>query len=180
MSVSNISNRYAKSLIDLCIEKKVLDEVIGDVKAFVKLTDNRDFELFLRSPIIHGEKKISVFDNMLKGQIHEELMTFFKLVIRKGREDILPDILKVVLAKYKEMKGVTTVILTSAVELSQKEFDKISEKLKKTSIATENVEFIKNVDPALIGGFIIQIEDQRYDSSIDGKMKKLRNQLIAK
>ena len=180
MSVSKISNRYAKSLIDLCVQRNTLDEVINDAKSFIDVTENREFEMFLRSPIVQSDKKIAVFNDLFDGKVHEELMSFFKMVIRKGRELILPEIMKVVLVKYNEMKGVTRVYITSAVELNDAEFDRISEKLSKSSIATENVEFIKEVDPALVGVFIIEIDDKRYDTSIAGKMKKLKNQLIAK
>lgn len=180
MSVTKIANRYAKSLIDLSVEKKVLDEVVSDIKGFQELAGNRDFMLFLRSPIIHSDKKISVFEELFGGKVHPELMDFFRLVVRKGRENILPEILEVVEDKYNKIKGVTKVYLTSAVALSDSDFDKISEKLKKTSLATDQVEFIKKVDPAHIGGFIIEIGDNRYDASIAGKMNKLRHQLIAK
>jgi F-type H+-transporting ATPase subunit delta len=179
MSVSKISKRYAKSLVDLSRNKKNLDEVVGDVKSFLNLAGNREFKVFLKSPIIHAEKKSAVFNEMFKGKIQEDLLNFFHMVIKKGRENILMEILEVVVDMYNELKGVTKVVITSAVKLSDKEFDKISAKLKNTSLASENVEFEEKVDPALIGGFIIQVGDKRYDASIAGKLKKLNQELIS-
>jgi F-type H+-transporting ATPase subunit delta len=180
MSVSKISNRYAKSLLNLCKEKNILEEVVGDVSAFLEMTENRDFELFLRSPIIQSDKKLAVFQELLGGNVNAEMMDFLKMVVRKGRENILPEILEVFLSKYNELKGVTNVVLTSAVELSETEVEKIAAKLKNTSLTSDNVAFTKKVDPALIGGFIIEIDDKRYDASIAGKMQKMKNQLISK
>jgi len=178
MSVSKIANRYAKSLIDLGKERGVLETIITDVSAFIEMAGNRDFTLFLKSPIIKSDKKLLVFDELFKGKVHDESMAFFRMVIKKGRENILVEILKNVLAKYKEMKGVTTVVLTSATELSDDEFNKISDKLKATSLASDNVEFIKKIDPTIVGGFIIEIGDKLYDASIAGKMKKIKKELI--
>jgi F-type H+-transporting ATPase subunit delta len=180
MSVSKISNRYAKSLIDFSREKGILDVIIEDVKAFLKMTENKDFSLFLRSPIIHADKKLDVFEELVGSAVQTELMDFFKMVIRKGRENILPEILDVVLEKYNEMRGVTTAVITSAVALSEREVQKIAGKLKNTALAGEKIEFIHKIDPALIGGFIIEVGDKRYDASIVGKMKKMKNQLSAK
>jgi F-type H+-transporting ATPase subunit delta len=180
MSVAKIANRYAKSLIDLSVDKNVLDEVVRDTRGFLELTANKDFGVFLKSPIIHADKKIEVLVELLGGKVRPELLDFFKMVVRKGREGILPDILTVVEDKYNEMKGVTRVVITSAVELSDSEFERIAAKLKKTSLVSANIEFIKKINPALMGGFVIEIGDKRYDASVAGKMKKLRNQLIEK
>ena len=127
MSVSKIANRYAKSLIDLGKEKGVLETIISDVSAFIEMAENKEFSIFLKSPIIKSEKKLLVFEELLRGKVHDESMAFFRMVIKKGRENILVEILKNVLARYKEMQGVTTVILTSATELSEDEFKKISD-----------------------------------------------------
>jgi F-type H+-transporting ATPase subunit delta len=178
MSVSKISNRYAKSLIDLAREKNILEDIIEDVTGFLQAADNKDFVLFLKSPIINGDKKEKVFEELFGKKVHQETMAFFKMVIKKGRENILPQILNRVLEAYKEMKGITTVTITSATELTVEEFDRISNKLTEAKLASDNVEFIKKIDSSIIGGFIIEIGDKLYDASIAGKMKKLKKELI--
>lgn len=178
MSVSKIANRYAKSFIDLGKERNVLDALILDVKSFLEMTENRDFLLFLKSPIINAEKKLKVFNAMLEGKVKEETMAFFQLVVKKGRESILPQILHNVLDRYNDMQGVTKVHVTSASELSEDDFKKISDKLKKSSLVKERIEFVKNIDSSLVGGFIIEIDDKLLDASIAGKMNKIRKQLI--
>lgn len=178
MSVSKITNRYAKSLFDLAREKNILELVVEDARGFIEIAKNRKFSLLLKSPIIHAEKKWEVFEKIFGGKVHKETLNFFGLVIRKGRENILPQMMIDVVDDYNRLKGITTVTLTSATELSQKEFDRIATWLKQSKLATENVEFIKKIDPAIGGGFIIEIGDKLYDASIAGKIKKLKKELI--
>lgn len=180
MSVTKISNRYAKSLIDLCKKQGIMEPVIEDTKAFLELTRNREFELFLKSPIIESDKKLKVFEKLLGSKVNIELLGFFKMVIRKGRENILPEIMNVVLDQYNLMKGVTKIFITSASELSQKELERISAKLKESKLATDKLEFVRKIDPTLIGGFVLEIGDKLYDASIAGKIKKVKKQLIEK
>ena len=177
MSVSKIANRYAKSFIDLGKEKNQLDELISDLKSFLEMTANKDFSVFLKSPIINADKKLNVFNAMFEDKVHEETMAFFRMVVRKGRENILPQIIQNVLDRYNQRLGITKVNITSASQLSENEINKITEKLKKSSLVIDRIEFVKNIDPALLGGFIIEIGDKLIDASIAGKMKKIRKEL---
>jgi F-type H+-transporting ATPase subunit delta len=140
--------------------------------------ENRDFAVFLKSPIIHVEKKMEVFNALFEGKVEGETLNFYQLVVQKGREKVLPLIMQHVIEEYKKMKGITTVTITSASEMSEKEFDRISDKLRKSGMASENVEYIQKIDPAIIGGFVIEIGDKLYDASVAGKLKKLRKELI--
>lgn len=62
MSVNRIATRYAKSLLDLAVEQNVLEAVKSDIETFVKMVENRDLYLLLKSPIINATKKESVFE----------------------------------------------------------------------------------------------------------------------
>ena len=58
MSEFRIASRYAKSLLELAKEKGLLEEVHDDMQAFSKIYDsNRDFEMFLKNPIIQHTRK---------------------------------------------------------------------------------------------------------------------------
>jgi len=99
-------------------------------------------------------------------------------VIQKNRENILPEIIDRVIAMYKEMKGITMVRLISASEMNEQALARIDEKLKKAGLVANVAEFELEVDPSLIGGFVIEIDDKLYDASVAGKMKKLSKELI--
>ena len=179
MSVSKIAGRYAKSLIDLGRERQAMDAIVADIGHFLEMSQQRDFNMFLKSPIINADKKWKVFIALLSGKVHPGLMDFFRMVIYKGRENILPEILRVVVQKHKEMIGMTTVVITSAVALEDKVLDRITEKLKKAKLVDRQVEYIRKIDPDVIGGFVIEIGDLRYDASIAGKVRKIHKELIA-
>ena len=55
-----LASRYAKSLIDLSIEKGQLEDVYADMQWLNKITvSNPDFVSVLRSPVIKSDKKIN-------------------------------------------------------------------------------------------------------------------------
>ena len=57
MSVGRIASRYAKSLIDLTIERGILEPVVSDMDTFNKAMVNRDLQLLMKNPIVDSSKK---------------------------------------------------------------------------------------------------------------------------
>ena len=43
-----------------------------------------------------------------------------------------------------------------------------------SDITAKSIEFVTNIDPEIIGGFVIKIDDNLYDASVARKLKELR------
>ncbi len=177
MSVLRIANRYAKSFVDFGAENKKLPELIEDVKSILELTKNKEFNLFLKSPIIKYEVKSKTINSLLEGRIQKETMDFLHLTLQKGRENLLPEILEAIIVKYQTLQNITRVTITSAVELAEDELNKISAQLEQMKITGGKVEFVKKVNPAIIGGFILEIGDKLFDASVTSRLKLIRTEL---
>lgn len=78
MSEYRIASRYAKSLLGLAVEKKVLEEVKDDMKLLLEVSsENRDLALMLKSPVIGHSKKLVVLNMIFKGKVNDMTMSFF-------------------------------------------------------------------------------------------------------
>lgn len=174
MSARRIANRYAKSLIDLAIERNSLDRINDDVLSFEEASKNRDFYLMLKSPIISGDKKKAIFSALFDGKYDKLTLAFLNILVDKGRESILPEVADEFRLLYKKYKRVSTVQITTAVKVGQDTLDAIKKKLVNSSSTEENLEIVTNVDPNIIGGFVAQFEDKIYDASIASKLDALR------
>lgn len=176
MSVTRIASRYAKSLIDLAVEKNKLERVTEDVTSFKEVTKVRDFYLLLKSPIIKGDKKWAIIQKLFGGKYDELTMAFLKILIQKGREMYLPEIAHEYSEQYKVIKKITIVTVTSAKPLSKEVLDAIRQKLLKSSSTSDNIEIITKVDPTLIGGFILEYDDKLFDNSVVHKLDLLKKE----
>ena len=65
MANFRIATRYAKSILDLGIEQNTLEGIYNDMVTIKEAMSNRDFKLFVKSPIIKASKKISVLKQFL-------------------------------------------------------------------------------------------------------------------
>lgn len=174
MSVTRIASRYAKSLIDLAQDKNVLEAVKSDMDTLKSAVANREFDLMLKSPIISGDKKKSIIDALFKEKVNTLSLMFFKGTVDKGREGYLGNIANEFIAQYKSNKGISSIKIVTANKLSDAAVAAIEKKLNDSASTSHTLEIESKVDPKLLGGFIIEFDDKRYDASVSHKLAELR------
>ncbi len=176
MSVSRIATRYAKSLVDLAQEQNKLDRVKTDIDNFLTATENREFEVMLKSPIIPPDKKQKVFTALFKDDFDEMTMAFLDIVVRKNRAEHLEGIARAFDKQYQQMNKVSIVTLTTATALTEEAIGQIKSKFLESSDTSEKIDIITKVNPDLIGGFVVEFDDKLYDASVAHKLEKLKKE----
>ncbi len=136
---------------------------------------NRDLVTMLRSPVVPGDKKKKVMDMVIGTAVSELTSAFVRLLITKGREGDLPEVVNAYISQYKTKKGIHTVKLTTASTISEQAKNLIMEQVKKTS-NMQNIELETVVDPNIIGGFVLQAGDKLVDASIAYDLKAVSKQ----
>lgn len=171
-----LATRYAKSLIDLSIERGQLEQVFADMQWLQAVCkSNPDFVNLLRSPVINSDTKKKILTAVTKGQLSELTAAFNTLLITKGRENNLPEIVTAFITQYKEHKNIHTVKLTTAAPVSDAVKDAIINQVKKSG-GIENIELEAKVDESIVGGFVLQIGDKLVDASIAYDLKTIAKQ----
>lgn len=178
MSNFRIATRYAKSILDLGIEQNTLDDIYKDMVVLKDALTNRDFKLFVKSPIIKGSKKQSTFKAIFGDTLSNTTNLFFNLLAKKGRESELPEIATSFLQQYKKYKKVSEIKLTTANPLSESALNSIKAALLQSDATDQEVEITTAVNPELIGGFVIEMEDKLYDASIAHKLRGIKKEFL--
>lgn len=171
-----LASRYAKSVLDLAVEKGQLEKVFADMLYLQQLTKaSRDFLNLLRSPIIPPAKKQAAIDSVIGKNVSELTEAFTRLLVNKGREAELPEVINAFVNQYKEKKNIHTVKLTTAVPVSDEVKKQLVEQVKKTS-GLQNIELQTTIDPNIIGGFVLQTGDKLIDASVAYDLKQVTRQ----
>ncbi len=180
MSSYRIASRYAKSLIDIAMQQSKLEKVLEDVTLFVNAIQHRELALLLKSPIVKSDKKENVFEAIFKSRIDPLTYSFLQIILRKGRESQLPEIMEEFINQYREIKGISIVNIVSAEALPESTIESIRKKLVDSKLTHANVQFNTSVDKELIGGFVISFEDKLYDASVKHQLDELRKEFSNK
>ena len=174
MADNKAISRYVKSLLNLAVREGVLEEVHADMKSFDKvLGENRPLLNVMRSPIIKHYKKKNVLEALFRGRYNDLTMSFFRIITEKNREEILPLIAKEFHNAYNVHQGIGKASVVTAVPLDNELREEIIS-LAKQVIGKSKVELKEEVDPTIIGGFILNAGSQQVDSSIKHKLKILQ------
>lgn len=168
-----VARRYAEAVMGLAEEQKELDRVASDFQAMYRiLKDSREFVVFLRSPVVPKEKKKAAFAELSKNRFGELTLHFFNMLIDKGREDALTEILEQFFLLRDDKLGIVTVEVKAATDLSKEQHETIARRFE--GITKKKVRVSFSLDKELKGGFVAQVGDTVFDGSIRRQLELMR------
>jgi F-type H+-transporting ATPase subunit delta len=171
-----LAGRYAKSLIDLAVERNQLAQVHDDMKYLQAVCKaSREFVSLLKSPVISIEKKGKALTAVTTGKISEITATFNQLLISKNREFYLPEIVDAFIEQYNEIQGINRVRLTTATAISEDVKRAIVKKMQ-TETSIQKIELETVVKEELIGGFVLEFNNNLVDASIQRDLRDIKSQ----
>jgi F-type H+-transporting ATPase subunit delta len=178
MQNPRLAARYAKSLIDLAKEQGQLEAVYADMRYLKAVCKSSpEFVTLLKSPVISGDKKDTIIAAVSAGKTGELTASFNRLMVRKGRETYLPEIVNAFIEQYKTFKGIHSVKLTTATPVSEELKSAIINQVQ-SSTDMKHVELEAIVDEKLIGGFVLEAGGKLVDASIAYDLKEIRKQFL--
>ncbi len=171
-----VARTYAQALFDSAKEQGRLDEVRAELNEFVTaLHEVHELGALLRNPQLDPTAKAEALAAVMEGA-DELVRNFFRLVAEKGRAQLIEEIV----GEYEELvaaeEQILKVELTTALELSDTEASSIVEQIEQAS--GRRVEATRSVDPGLVGGLVLKAGSLEVDSSVRGRLDRLRHELV--
>ena len=174
--MSVVDRVYANALFEAAQEQGKL-EPVGEQLAELVEAEREVPELreLLRNPQLDPRARRAALEDVLGGT--EQLLRNFLLVLSdKGRAGQLEEIAAEFERLVADAEGIVHAELTTAVELSDDEAQKLLQQIEQAS--GRKVEATRGVDPELIGGIVLQVGSHRLDASVRGRLDRLRRQLV--
>jgi len=171
---NRITQRYGAALFELAEKRNNFESIVFDAETFLSAcNDNREFLVFLKSPVIKNNDKKSILIKVFSKSFHQDTIDFIQLIIKNQRERFLPDIFKQFLLIYKEANSTLDAEVTTAVELTDEAKEEIKSFIKKIS-NYRNVDLTNVVDESVLGGFKLKYKSMLLDASISHELDELK------
>ena len=178
MRQTKVASRYAKALFDLALETGKLEEVRQDLLQIAGVK-HEELKVLLASPVIRSDKKIAVFEAIFSSKVQSVTISFFRLIFAKGRAIAMQEIIEAFGVLYRNYKGIKEVELTTAVPVSTTIVDQIKALLAGNKMMEgKSIELKEKVDPSILGGLVVQVDDQLFDASIKHDLQYIKRQFI--
>jgi len=173
MKNPKLASRYAQALYDFALESNHVENVYRDILQIQEIvTSHRELKTVLESPIITQDKKQTIIREVFQNHFNEITFRFFMLIAKKRRIPQLLMICEQFVKIYYKNHNIKEAYITSAQPLSEKMAHYLKIFLEKDSPYTFVFHFF--VDPAIIGGLVVKIDDFYFDAGIRAKINKLK------
>jgi F-type H+-transporting ATPase subunit delta len=168
---------YAEALFEAAREREELEEVLEDLREFVEaMHESEELRLFFYGGQVPEREKRRAIDALTE-DMSLSTRNFLKVLSDNGREEILEEALVRYEELVKEHLGRIEVEVTTAIELSDEELDRISERLGKILEGREVI-LHTSVNPDLLGGAVFRFGGRMLDSSVRGQLMSLREEML--
>ena len=176
MDYGVISVGYARALLKSATELKVEEKVYADMTMLAACyVEVADLRTTIENPMLLRSEKVRLLTTALGPDANELSKRFIELVLKEGREKVLQFMANSYITFYREQKNIIRGKLTTAAAVSEATEQKMKQMVESRTQGT--VEFNTEVDPSIIGGFILEYDTYRMDASVKTRLNNILSEL---
>lgn len=174
-----VAQVYAEALYNAAARQGKTELIREQLQTMVLDLFGQDplLEKFLAAGSIRRDAKREAIEKAFRGRADDLLVDFLQVMNRHGRLNLL----RAVAAAYRELdderSGRIRVEVRAAVPLSPEQEQRLRDLIARRFQRTPMIE--TRIDPEVLGGMVIRVDDWVFDGSVKTKLERLQNQLMA-
>lgn len=173
--MEKIKDHYANALVELSIMNGTANQDLEQSLSLKKAFEESDMKAYLEHVNISKEDKHKLFEEVFSEHIPQHLKGFMDLMVDKNKGSLIIPVINEYVNSINKTLGKIEAVVVSAVELSEHQIESIRSTLVKKS--NMDIMLTAKVDPDIIGGFYIQIDEQIFDGTIRNQLNLMKNSL---
>ena len=168
--------QYALGLFELALETDKFQIISDGIISLQKVAADEEFRLVIGHPQVSEDEKYGVLKSCASENAPDELLSFFRLLIERGRIVILSEIIDEYIKLMDEHESVIRARVVSAKELGEAQLERVKFMLMKRF--KKKVKLIEEIDSSVIAGFKVYVGDELIDTSVRKDIDDIRNLLL--
>ena len=172
-----VARRYAQAFFDIAKDKNLVDQLETELNTVVDtINANEELKKVMDHQLISPVEKKNIIEKIFTGEISELTVNLLDVVIDKYRATYISAIYDEFVSYANETRNMADALVKTAVVLKDDDLETIKSKL--AAITGKIIRLQSEVDPSLIGGVMARIGDKVIDSSLAGRLRKLKESLL--
>jgi len=178
MAEQRVSYRYAKALFESAKDNNLVDQIYNDLVLINKvLTLVPEVASIARKPFSTPFRMKALYRALFMDKVIPETFNFIEFLVDKGRDYLLKDIFLQYQKLYYAFNNILSVEIFLPKDFSDEIKSRIVQKIEENTGKKVVPKYI--IDPRILGGFKIKIDDWVYDATLRNKLNSLYNELVS-
>jgi F-type H+-transporting ATPase subunit delta len=171
-----VARIYGEAMLALAEAQGQGDELLAELEALADLVARTpELASFLASPVVDVRARQEVLEKALQGRASDLLLDSLQVVNRHGRLGLLPAIAVAYRAAQRERRGLVDARVVTAVPLTAKWRAGVEAAI--AHYTGKRPELAEEIDPALLGGMVVEVEGKKMDTSLAGRLRSFAREL---
>ena len=172
---SAVARRYGKALFELAQEAGQIDRWQRQLEQLRTILEHPSVRGLVDNPAIPTQRRIEVIDALDTGVLGNEVRNLGRLLVETRRADLAGEVVEEYRELADEAAGRVRATATTAIELSERDQRRVGQDLSRR--LGREVRLECRVDPAILGGLVLQLGDRLIDASLRSRLHQLRRRL---
>jgi|SRR5262245_3898024 len=179
-SERRVARVYAEALLDVAAGRGQADEIGREVQALVTdvLAADAEAERALASPVVRRAAKAKLLEHAFKDKVSDLLFNFLNVLNSKDRLGLLRHVAAAFRDLLDERAKRIRVTVRSVIPLTDEQTNHLRDAIAQATGLAPVI--AARLDPGLLGGMVVQVGDQVFDSSVRTRIDNIRDQLLSR
>ena len=171
--MSTIALPYAEALLDIAKDNSSLDNFTQNLSSISAiLSESKELRDVLFNPIVGSSLKKDILKSLFINQVNDSILNFLYILVDRRRIGSLDVIIEKYLELNYRLESIVIAEISSAVDLNDSQIEALTKQIKLMTQSSK-VKLVVDINPSLIGGFVIKIGSKIIDTSLSGKLNKI-------
>ena len=166
------AREYGQGMYALAKEEGIASEILEQMDMLRGCFKEQEaFLRLLSNMALPKAERLAILDGALRGQVHPYLLNFMKILLERN---LLPEFSGCVTAfreMYHEDHGIVQALVTTGAPMTEQQRSRMAEKLKQ--MTGKQIEIKEKVDPAVLGGVLLEMDGKRFDNTLRTRLKSI-------
>ncbi|MBE5786050.1 MAG: ATP synthase F1 subunit delta [Clostridiales bacterium] len=173
------AREYGQGMYALAKEENIASHILAQMQTLIGcFQEQKEFLRLLSNMALPKAERLAILDSAMAGQVHPYLLNFLKILLERNLLMEYQGCVSAFRELYHQDEGIVVAHVTTGAPLSQEQRQRIEEKLK--AMTGRQVELSEKVDPAVLGGVLLEMDGKRYDNTLKGRLHAIHQAMIGR
>ena len=171
--MTEFGREYGEGLYALCAEEKLDQDILTELESLKQIfRENESFVKLLGNMTLSKEERVAIADETFKGQVHEYVLNFIKILVERGAVHEFPECISAYQDCFNRDHQVSVAEVTTARPLTDAQRKQLMNRLKQ--ISGKEIEIKEKIDPSVMGGVLLNMDGKRYDNTVKSRLTAIK------